>query len=217
MPRPSDPRWGGWYYSLSVPPACSGGGHRSSCRPKYLRGFTPRAPKPERHSLSDMTGAKVVAALNEEAAAAVKLISEAFQKVVDEKKPKQLRIGIVSESLVEVWGMGTKGMLAKISVAKARSLKDGKALKSKPSCCGDLCCFLCGCSKQMAVKGAVLVKVDGINDAHSLVVCGFPTGDADLETAQQILTSCGYTKGDAAVWAKTSDGGGAPAGAEMER
>lgn len=154
-------------------------------------------------------------------------IEEVFDAHKEKAGAKKLRLAVVSHDVdIEIWGHGSGGLLKKITVGKARSLKlakqkgKGAELQPKPSCCG-LCCFMCGCSKQLPVLGAAEVNLAGIEQKFRtpvfMVVAGMPDGNDDVRILGEILTESGYAKADSGVWSRAEIGGGIEPPDDMKR
>ena len=155
------------------------------------------------------------------AVSAVASSIEASFKVAADKQgiKKALKISIIAkESLAILWTSqleNTPAMLAKVSVSKARSFKDGKKMVSPGACTTMMCYFCpwaCGCTNQMPIQGVVGMELE--KDSYILVVSGAPVGATDLLIAEDVMAATGFTEGETAgVYTK----GGAPDNARIER
>jgi hypothetical protein len=152
-------------------------------------------------------------AIPEATLGALALIGEAVVAHATERKFKVRTAVFIKGSLEQVWAAEvpkTPGLLTAIAKSKARSFFDGKKM-ADPSTPEVLCCYmcpwLCGCTKQMAVQGAVGFTIPGMPATEAcFVVTGSPAGSQDLANAVESLTKHGYTAGANGVYAQ----GGAP-------
>jgi hypothetical protein len=145
-------------------------------------------------------------ALPAEAQAFVAKIEAAFPTAAAENKCKNLHCAIIDRQLNVLWSTsvpaGKPGMLAKIVVSKARSTYENQKLSSGPNgFCDTMCCYvcpwMCGCTKQMAVEGAVPVALPGATAETLLVCAGAPKGAVDRAIADRLMGEAAASSGGA--------------------
>ena len=157
-------------------------------------------------------------ALTGEALETANAIAASFKAATESRSLKNLRCSLLNKEFEEVWFTqleGAPAMLGKVVKSKARSYLEGKELLS-PGACTTMCCYFCpwacGCTNQMPIQGTIGIELSGTS-AAALVVAGAPMGAQDLAIAEEIMTSCGFTKTAEGGYKK----GGAPDSACIER
>ena len=140
-----------------------------------------------------MAKVEIMPDLPAEAAATMEKMNQAFKIALESRKLTGVVLAVYDKDLKPIYTsvVGSAGPKIKISASKARSLLAGKLLVDPKGCtlmCCYVCPWMCGCSNQMAVMGAVEFSMPA-TDAAALVVSGAPTGGVDLEIVNELLAA----------------------------